>query len=329
MKLIATGTRVGSLYYLDCLTGCQNVNVTGSDHVESKEEVWHRRFGHLGVRNLQKLAKDELVSGYDYDVSKDIGFCELCTEGKHHRSQFPANTGKRSKELLGLVHGDICGKINAKSLSIAEYFLTFIDDCTCYVWVYILKRKDQAFLEWKALVEKSTGQKLKMLRTDNGEGIRHQLTVPKTPEQNGVAERMNRTLIEKARAILADAKLPQKFWAEALSTAVYLCNRSPTKAVEGMTPFESWMGEKPAVDHLRVFGCSAYAHVPKDERQKVGSKSQKCVLLGYGSGKKDTACTTQVVSKSSIVKMLCSMSLMLVLRRKTSRKRNRVWNWII
>ena len=158
-----------------------------------------------------------------------IGFCESCTEGKHHRTQFPTDSGKRSKELLALVHSDICDKINAKSLSGAKYFLTFIDDCTCYVWVYVLKCKDQVlemFLEWKALVEKSTGQKLKMLRTDNGgeytctkfhqylkrEGIRHQLTIPKTPEENGVAERMNRTLIEKVRAMLADAKLPQKFW---------------------------------------------------------------------------------------------------------------------
>ena len=99
--------------------------------MESRE-VWHCRFGHLGVRNLQNLAKDDLVSGYDY-VSKDIGFCESFTEGKHHRSQFPADSGKRSKELLGLVHSDICGKINAKSLSGAEYLLTFIDDCTHYV----------------------------------------------------------------------------------------------------------------------------------------------------------------------------------------------------
>ena len=208
-KLIATGTRVGSLYYLDCLTSCQNVNIAENSHQGSKEEVWHRRFGHLGVRNLQKLAKDELVSGYDYDVSKQIGFCESCTEGKHYRSQFPTVGGQRSKEPLGLVHSDVCGKMNAKSLSGAEYFLTFIDDCTRYVWVYVLKRKDQVFetfLEWKALVEKSTCQNLKVLRTDNGgkytstefqqylkkEGVRHELTVPKTPEQNGVAQNPSR-----------------------------------------------------------------------------------------------------------------------------------------
>jgi hypothetical protein len=142
-------------------------------------------------------------------------------------------------------------------------------------------------------VEKSSGRKVKAFRTDNGgeytstkfedylksEGIRHERTVPKTPQQNGVAERMNRTLVEAVRSMLTDAKLPRKFWGEAISTAVYLRNWSPTKAVEGKTPYEAWMGKKPTVSHLRVFGCDAYAHVPKDERGKL---DVKCMFVGYG-----------------------------------------------
>ena len=293
-KLVAMASRAGSLYYLDCQSDHQQV------HVATKEDVWHRRFGHLGARSLQKLARDELVEGLDYDPKKEISFCESCTEGKHSRSPFPTCGGKRSEEPLGLVHSDVCGKMNAQSLSGAEYFLTFIDDKTRFVWVYVLKRKDQVFersLEWKPLAEKSTGRKLKILRTDNGgeyissefkqylksEGVRHELTVPKTPEQNGVAERMNRTLVEMVRSMLADAKLPHRFWAEALSTAAYLRNRSPTKAVSGMTPFEAWTGETPNVKYLRTFGCVAYAHIPKDERHKLDPKARKCVLLGYGT----------------------------------------------
>ena len=120
---------------------------------------------------------------------------------------------KRAEEPLGLVHSDACGKINVKSLSGAEYFLTFIDDKTHFTWVYVLKHKHEVFqwfLEWKAMLERCSGHKLKVLRTDNGgeytstefkeylkeEGIRHELTIPKTPEQNGVAERMNRTFVE-------------------------------------------------------------------------------------------------------------------------------------
>ena len=227
-------------------------------------------------------------------------FCEACVDGKHHQCKFPTSGGSRSKEPLGLVHSDVCGKMSVKSLSGAEYFLTFIDDTACYVWVYILKRKDEVFarfLEWKALAEKLTGRKLKVLRTDNGGeytsaefeaymkkgGVQHELTVTKTPEQKSAAERMNRTLVETTQSMLADSKLPQKFWAEALSTAGYLRNRSPTKSVEAMTPSEAWTGKKPNVNHLRIFGCAAYAHVAKDKQRKLDSKAKKCIFLGYGN----------------------------------------------
>ena len=296
-RLIAVATRIGSLYYLDCESVDQSN--TAENNNFATEDLWHRRYGHLGAHSLKKLAHDKLVEGFNYDASRKLSFCEPCVSGKHHRSQFPTNCSERSSQPLGLVHSDVCGKMCTQSLSGAEYFLTFIDDNTRYVWVYVLKHKHEVFerfLEWKAMVEKSTGQKLKALRTDNGgeytserfqnylktEGVRHELTVPKTPEQNGVAERMNRTLVEAVRAMLADAGLPKKFWAEALSTAVYLRNRSPTTVLE-VTPFESWTGKKPQVEHLRIFGCMAYAHVAKDERQKLDPKAQKCILLGYGT----------------------------------------------
>ena len=113
------------------------------------------------------------------------------------------------------------------------------------------------------------------------EGIRHERTVPKTPQQNGVAERMNRTLVETVCSMLTYAKLPHKYWGEALSTAVYLRNRSPTKAVTEMTPYEAWTTKKPSVAHLRVFSCDAYTHIPKDERGKLDPKAKKCIFVGY------------------------------------------------
>ena len=188
--------------------------------------------------------------------------------------------------------------MNKKSLSGAEYMLTFHDDKTRYVWVYVLKQKNEVFtrfLEWKSMVERLTGRKLKTLRTNNGgeytsrkfetylktEGIRHELIVPKNPKQNGVAERVNRTLIESVHAMLADVKLPLTFWEETLSTAVYLRNRSPTTAVDDSTPYEALTGVKPNVKHLRVFGCTTYAHVPNDEQSKLNSKARKSILMGY------------------------------------------------
>ena len=284
-KVIAFATTVGSLYYLEF---CRKPQL----NVAESERLWHRRYGHLGEKSLQKLAKREQ---FDYNVKKNIGFCEACIGGKLHRSRFEISSSQ-TKEPLEVVHSDVCGKLREKSIGGAEYFLTFIDDYTRYTWVYPLKTKDQVFMEWKALVEKSVGKKLKTFRTDNGgeytsnqfedylkgEGIRHECTIPKTPEQNGVAERLNRTLVESARSMLLDAKLPHKFWAEAVSTAAYLRNRCPTKAVKGMTPYEALTGNKPKVEQLRVFGCDVFAHVPKDERSKLDSKARKCILLGYG-----------------------------------------------
>ena len=291
-RLLATATKCGSLYFLDCLT-------TEQMHIAKVSmDVWHRRYGHLNAQSLKKLSEG-LVNGFDCDGSKVIGFCEPCTTGKLHRSPFLAGS-TRAEEPLQLVHTDLCGKMNSKSLGDAEYFLTFIDDYSRYIWVYFLKSKDEVFsrfLEWKAIVECGSGHQLKTLRSDNGgeftssqftkylvsEGVRHELTVPKSPQQNGVAERCNRTLVEMTRAMLTGSSLPQSLWAETLSTAVYLRNRSPTKAVTGMTLYEAFNGEKPDVGHLRSFGCAAYAHIAKDERKKLDATARKCVLVGYGT----------------------------------------------
>ena len=223
-----------------------------------------------------------MVDGLDCNVTTDTNLCEPCIGGKHHKSPFPKSSNIHSKNPLNLVHSDVCGKMGEKSMGGAEYFLTFDDDKTRYVWVYPLKKKSDVFEKfklWKAMAEKSSGCILNTLRTDNGgefisaqfgrylcsEGIQHELTIPKTPQQNGVAERLNRTLLEKVRSMLIDQKVPHVFWAEALATSVYLKNRSPTSFLDRQTPFEAWKGKKPDVSHLRVFGCDAYVHVSKDE----------------------------------------------------------------
>ena len=134
-KLIATATKFGRLYFL---------NYQMNEHacvITRKEDVWHRRYGHLGVQILKQLAASQLVDGFDYDSTKKIIFCDSCTEGKHHRSPFPVGGGSRAREPLDLVHTDVCGKLNTKSLGGAEYFLTFIDDHTRYVWIYFIKAK--------------------------------------------------------------------------------------------------------------------------------------------------------------------------------------------
>ena len=213
---------------------------------------------------MRKLIDESLVKGVDCKVTKDSFICNNCCDGKNHRVPFPVSEDNRKRKVFDLIHSDICGKIIPGSLGGGCYFVTFIDDASRYTWVYILKKKSEVFntfKNWKALVENMYDKKIKVFRTDNGgeytsaefesylreEGIRHEKTCPKTPGQNGVVERMNRTVVEAVRCMLSDSKLPKTFWAEALSTAVYVRNRSPTVALKDMTPYEALNGHKPNV----------------------------------------------------------------------------------
>ena len=160
-EVVAVASKAESLYYLNC-EPLYNQQINSASH-QSKENLWHQRFGHLGKRSLGMLKKSGLVNGFDYDASKEIDFCESCVSGKIHRSSFPKPGQERAEEPLGLVHSDLCGKISSPSLSHAEYFVVFIDDKTHYVWIYVVKHTHQKFVEWKSLVEKSSGYKVKWL----------------------------------------------------------------------------------------------------------------------------------------------------------------------
>ena len=124
------------------------------------------------------------------------------------------------------------------------------------------------------------------LKSSVRSGIAQQKTTPYTPQKNGVAERMNRTLMEKERSMLSGTGLGQEFWAKAVETACYLVNRSPSSALEDKTPHEVWTGKKPSLSHPRVFGCDAYVHVPKEKRTKLDNKSEMCIFIGYKEGLK-------------------------------------------
>ena len=117
-------------------------------------------------------------------------------------------------------------------------------------------------------------------------GIQHQFSTPYTPQQNGVVERKNRTLVESAWCMLQHAGISNVFWADEVNTAVYMLNRAPTSAVKDKTPQEVWSGKKPTVEHFRVFRCDAYAHVSYKKRTKLDSKSVKCIFRGYYEGTK-------------------------------------------
>jgi transposase InsO family protein len=150
------------------------------------------------------------------------------------------------------------------------------------------------------MVEKEVEMSIKCLRTDRGgefnsnefndfckeSGIKRQLTTAYTPQQNGVAERKNRTVMNMVRSMLSDKNIPKTFWPEAVNWTIYVLNRCPTLAVKDVTPEEAWSGVKPSVDHFRVFGCIAHAHVPEARRTKLDNRSSTCVLLGVSEESK-------------------------------------------
>jgi len=158
----------------------------------------------------------------------DSDFCENCIYGKQKRIRFLRVGKEKKSEKLELVHTDIWGPTQVSSLGGSRYYVTFIDDATRKTWIYCIKNKSDVFdtfKKWKALVEIETGKKLKCLRSDNGgeycskefdrycseHGIRKEKTVPRTPQENGVSERMNRTIMEHARCMRLHARLPLQF----------------------------------------------------------------------------------------------------------------------
>src|SRR5882762_3053530 len=247
----------------------------------------HRRLGHLGHDNVKRLVAKGMVEGVE-SVGGRIDFCEPCIHGKQHRFAFPPSQ-KRARRKLDLVHSDVCGPLPF-SIRGMRYFITFIDDHTRKLWLYPIRLKSDAFKkfrEFKALVELQTGLRIKVIRTDGGGeyisfefetylvncGIIHEKTAPHSPEQNGLAEIINRIVVERFRCMLFEANLSTGFWAEAALTATYLINRCPVSRLLDMTPEEAWSGIKPITTAFRPFGCPAYAHVPKANRTKLESKT--------------------------------------------------------
>ena len=198
--------------------------------------------------------------------------------GKQKRVSFTSPAVHKTKGTLDYIHSDLWGPAHVQSKCDARYMLTFIDDYSRKVWVYFLKHKNDVFLtfkQWKALIEKQTCKQIKRLRTDNGmefcegdfeefcknEGIVRHRTVRMTPQQNGVAERMNRTLLERARCMISNAGLTKDFWAEAINMACYVVNRAPSAALNFKTPEEVWSGTPADYFDLKIFGCPTYMHV--------------------------------------------------------------------
>ncbi|KAK4855041.1 hypothetical protein QYF36_003447 [Acer negundo] len=237
---------------------------------------------------IKRLVCDGPLSDLKVD---DLPTCESCLEGKMTKRTFSAK-GARATECLGLIHTDVCGPMSIQARGGYEYFITFTDDYSRFGFVYLMRHKSDAFDMFKAFkaeVENQLEKHIKILRSDRGgeylsgefqqylidNGIVSQFSAPGTPQQNGVAERRNRTLLDMVRSMLSYSTLPISFWGYALQTAIYILNDVPSKSVP-KTPHELWTGRKPSLQHLRIFGCPA--HVLKGKTEKMESRSETCIF---------------------------------------------------
>ncbi|KAG8928182.1 hypothetical protein FRC01_006358, partial [Tulasnella sp. 417] len=285
----------------------------------------HRRMAHIGSHRLKKLVKLEMANGI---IPKDLAkldtalpkICEPCLAGKQHRKPFPHSTSSTSHPLE-LIVSDIHGPMPPTDEGY-KYWLLFIDVHTRYAFAYLLRKKSEAFecfKDLKILVEKQTGFQIKRLRDDKGgefigkkwnaflteQGIIHERTTVNTPQQNGIAERKNRTLEEAVTSMLAQAKLPRAVWGQAIQLAIRITNASPSSAIKDKTPYEAFHGKKPDLSLLRVFGCRAYVHVQKEKRKDAKWHTQRCIYLGFEDGYKGFKCynpeTNQFVISRDVV----------------------------
>ena len=204
------------------------------------------RLGHMGERGMMELHKRNLLKGIK--ICK-LDFCKYCVFGKQNKVQFKTTTHK-IEEVLDYVHTNVWGPVRVASLGGSMYFVSFIDDYSQKVWVYFMRHKSEMFATfklWKTKVENQTRRKIKCLRSNNGtkytdskftelcerHGIKRHFTISKTSQQNGVAERMNRTIAKRDQCLRLNVGLEKKFWAEAVNMACYLINRSPRAVLDG------------------------------------------------------------------------------------------------
>ncbi|GJT79075.1 retrovirus-related pol polyprotein from transposon TNT 1-94 [Tanacetum coccineum] len=269
-----------------------------SKATSTKSWLWHRRLSHLNFGTINELTKLDLVDSLPkFKYGKDH-LCFACERGKSKKASHPPKLIPSDYSKLELLHMDLCGPMRVASVNGKKYILVIVDDFSRFTWVYFLRSKDetpeiikkfiaQAQLNYKAKVCK--------IRTDNGTefknatlkayyeklGIMQQFSIARTPQQNGVVERRNRTLVEAARTMLIFSRLPEFLWAEAVATACFTQNRSIINTRHNKTPYELLRGRKPNVEYFHVFGSLCYPTNDRDDLGKMKPKADIGVFIGY------------------------------------------------
>ncbi|KAM1757600.1 hypothetical protein ACFX11_006838 [Malus domestica] len=265
--------------------------------------LWHHRLGHPSNKVVSLMLKKSNVSSISDSIPV---MCSSCIQGKISKLPFDSVTSK-SVQPFDIVHSDVWGPAPCLSIEGFKYYVTFIDQCTRFCWIFPLVNKADVcptFLTFYQFVLTHFSVSIKTLQSDGGgeyighqlqtflaaKGISHHLSCPYTPEQNGLAERKHRHIIETTITLLQTSHLPAPFWSCASQTSVYLINRMPSQTLNQKSPFEMLYGSVPDVSHLKVFGCSCYPLLRPLTTTKLQPRTIKCIFLGYASKYKGYIC---------------------------------------
>ena len=290
-KLALTGVRKGNMFIADLnSTSKGELKCFYSKASSNLSWLWHRKLSHLNFKTMNSLVKRELVRGLP-----QMEFYQ--EKGKSKKASHKSKDMSGITEPLQLLHMDLFGPVNIMSISKKKYVLVIVDDYSKYTWVLFLHSKDEApqmIIDHVKKIELEAKLPVRTIRSDNGtefknavltdfcteKGISRQYSAPRTPQQNGVVERKNRTLVEAARTMLSQSKLPIYFWAEAVNTACYTQNRTLINRDHDKTPYEIMANRKPTLKYFHVFGGKCF--VLKDEHLgKFEAKADEGIFLGY------------------------------------------------
>ncbi|GJT00224.1 putative ribonuclease H-like domain-containing protein [Tanacetum coccineum] len=268
-----------------------------------ESKLWHRRLGHVNFKTMNKLVKGNLVRGLPSKTFENDHTCVACQKGKQHKASCKTKHVSSISQPLQMLHMDLFGPTSVRSINHKTYCLVVTDDFSRFSWVFFLATKSETsgiLKKFITEVENQLNHKVKVIRSDNGtefknremdefcgqKGIKREYSVARTPQQNGVAERKNRTLIEAARTMLADSLLPTVFWAEAVNTACYVLNRVLVTKPHNKTPYELIIGRAPSISFMRPFGCPVTILNTLDPLGKFDGKAEEGFLVGYSVNSK-------------------------------------------
>jgi len=278
--------------------------------VKTTDMVWHQRLGHPSISIFQQILKNHcLPLTGSLDRTR---VCESCQLGKSKQLPFFDST-RTSTRPLELVHSDVWTS-HVASLSGCKFYVLFVDDYSRFTWLYpILNKSDvyQSFVKFKLLAENLFSTKIQKFQSDNGgeytstlfkqflaqHGILHRLTCPHTSQQNGIAERKHRHVVEMGLTLLAQSGLSPKYWVDAFLTATFLINRLPSPVLQYESPFSKLFHHSPDYTSLRAFGCLCYPFLRPYANHKLSFRSKPCIFLGYGSNQKGYRCLDPTTHK--------------------------------